>query len=243
MYQVYIVDDDEIILDEIVNSVPWLDNGYEVIGSAINPISAVEEISRLRPHVVFCDLKMPAMDGNELISKIRANNLDVEFVMLSAFGTFEDSRAFFLQDGFDYILKPLQQEEVQIVLERLSLKLVKKYGRQAFPELTQANPAFYELIQYITGHFNEKFTLEWLGKQFNLNPNYICNLFSKYYDSTLTRFVTGLRMNEAVKLMKETSKAFKEIAIDCGYNDYYYFCKIFKETYGVSPSQYRIGNL
>ena len=44
-------------------------------------------------------------------------------------------------------------------------------------------------------------------------------------------------------MMKKTQKAFKEIAIDCGYTDYYYFCKVFKEYYGASPTQYRIDNL
>ncbi len=238
MYQVYLVDDDALILEEIIQSVPWMDNGYEVVGFSTYPDRAMEEISTLRPQVVFCDLKMPGMDGNELVSRLRKYFPDMEFVMLSAYGTFEDSRTFFLQNGFDYILKPLQQIEIQIVLERLSAKFSEKTEQMQPMEQESINPSFTALIAYITEHFNKRFTLEGLGRQFNLNPNYICNLFAKHYHSTLTRFLTNLRMNEAVRLMSVGQKAFKEIAIDCGYTDYYYFCKVFKEVFKMSPTQY-----
>ena len=209
-----------------------------MVGCNSNPAAAIEQIAVLCPDVVFSDLKMPAMDGIEMIRQLKEMELGCEFVMLSAFGTFEDSRAFFLLEGFDYILKPLQQAEIQIVLERLAARLAKKKGQTALPEVA-ATPAFAELIVYVSANFNNKLTLEKLGKRFNLSANYICNLFAKHYNSTLTRFITELRMKEAVRLMKETKKAYKEIAIDCGYTDYYYFCKVFKEYYGTSPTQYK----
>lgn len=243
MYQVYVVDDDQLILEEIVETVPWMDNGFEVAGYNTSPHTALEQILELRPEVVFSDLKMPAMDGVEMIRMLKEAGADCEFVMLSAFGTFADSRAFFLLEGFDYILKPLQQSEIQIILERLSKKLAHKPGRPLLPEPKGANPAFLEMVAYIKDNFCQKHTLRQLSNQFNLSENYICNLFSKHYNSTLTRFVTELRMREALWMMKQTSKAFKEIAVDCGYSDYYYFCKVFKEHYGASPTQYRMENL
>lgn len=242
MYQVYMVDDDELILEEIVETVPWMDNGFAVAGYSSNPHTALEQILELRPDVIISDLKMPAMDGIEMIRILRERGLDCEFVMLSAYGTFEDSRAFFLLEGFDYILKPLQQAEIQIVLERLSKKLADRQGKTSFPELRGVNSAFSEMVAYITENFSQKHTLRQLSARFNLNENYICNLFSKHYNSTLTRYVTELRMREALQMMKQTQKAFKEIAIDCGYTDYYYFCKVFKEYYGASPTQYRMEN-
>lgn len=240
MYRVYVVDDDALILEEIVESVPWMDNGFEVVGYSTSPHKALEQIPGLHPDVIFSDLKMPAMSGIEMFRIFRERGYEYEFVMLSAFGTFEDSRAFFLLEGFDYILKPLQQAEVQIVLERLARKLADRPGKTVLPELTGVNSAFAELVLYIKENFNQKHTLKQLNTRFNLSENYICNLFSKHYNSTLTRFVTELRMQEAVRIMKQTNKAFKEIAVDCGYLDYYYFCKVFKEYYNASPTQYRM---
>ena len=242
MYQVYVIDDDELILEEIVGTVPWMDNGFEVAGYSSSPHTALEQIPELRPDVVFSDLKMPAMDGIEMIRTLRDRGVYCEFVMLSAFGTFQNSRAFFLLEGFDYILKPLQQDEIQIVLERLSGKLASRPGTAALPEMRGVNSAFKKLVAYITENFRQKHTLSQLSARFNLNENYICNLFSKHYNSTLTRFMTELRMREALRMMNQTEKAFKEIAVDCGYSDYYYFCKVFKEYYGASPTQYRMDN-
>lgn len=240
MYQVYVVDDDSLILDEIVDTVPWLDNGFKVIGSTVSPVKAIEDIKSLCPHVVFSDLKMPDMDGVDMIKTLKDSGVICEYVMLSAFDSFEDSRRFFRLEGFDYLLKPLQQQEVQIVLERLAVRLSKKVRTE--PEIADnVTPAFSELIQYINTNYQHKHTLESLSKQFNLGANYICNLFSKHYNSTLTRYITELRMSAALQMMETKGKAFKEIAIDCGYTDYYYFCKVFKEYYGASPTSFMRG--
>ncbi len=237
MYTVYVVDDEALILNDIVNSVRWLDNGFEVIGSSQNPKIAIDEIMSLKPDVVFTDLKMSGMTGLEMIKELKENEAIFESVILSAFASFEDSRDFFRMDGFDYLLKPINQDEVQIVLERMSKKLSKKIRPNARAK-ENINPSFLSLIEYIEGNFQKKHTLESLSKQFGLNANYICNLFSKHYFSTLTRYITNIRMKKAIELMLTTNNSYKEVALECGYSDYYYFCKVFKEFYGDSPSAY-----
>ncbi len=237
MYTVYVIDDEAFILNEIVNNVRWLDNGFEVIGSSQHPSVALKEIEELKPDVVFTDLKMPTMTGIEMIKELKENGAVFECVILSAFASFEDSREFFRMSGFDYLLKPMQEQEVQIVLERLSKKLSKK-ERYIVRDVDNINPSFSSLIEYVENNFEKKHTLESLSKQFGLNANYICNLFSKHYLITLTRFVTRLRMKHAINLMLQSDMPYKEIAISCGYSDYYYFCKVFKDYYGDSPSAY-----
>ena len=100
-----------------------------------------------------------------------------------------------------------------------------------------------ELVKDIQSHFTEKFSLEQLGKKFGLSDGYICNLFSKYYNTTLTCFITKLRMERALELMGEGNYSLKSIAIECGYKDYFYFNKVFKGFYGKSPSQYMEENM
>ncbi|MCR5332268.1 MAG: response regulator [Lachnospiraceae bacterium] len=256
MWKVFLVDDEEIILKQIEQTVPWMDNGFEVIGMDTNPDKAVGRILELKPDVVISDLRMPKLDGHTLMRTVKEAGLDVEFVMLSAYGTFEDARTFFQQEGFDYLLKPLQIQEVQLVLEKLARKLAKKKPFEAAIEANEVdevygvngvngvndassvNPAFAELIQYVKSHFAEKFTLSTLSKKFGLSAGYICNLFAKCYNTTLTCFVTKVRMEHAVELMKDKSYSLKNVAIECGYMDYFYFNKVFRGYYGVAPSQY-----
>ncbi|MDL2232479.1 response regulator [Ruminococcaceae bacterium OttesenSCG-928-L11] len=240
MYKVYVVDDEPLMINSVIDTVSWPENGFEVVGSATDPEIAVSEICDMRPELVFCDLKMPGMDGIALIKLLREKGLDCEFIMLSAFGEFEASRSFFLMDGFDYLLKPLELQESELVLERVSRRIAEKNRLSPSTAFVQTyTDAFDELIAYITAHFNKKHTLASLSKQFNISPSYICALFSKHYESTLTIFLTNLRMTAAAERIASSEGALKEIAIDCGYSDYFYFCRVFKSYYGVPPTEYR----
>lgn len=240
MYSVYIVDDDAFAVDEIVNTVPWLDNGFSVIGTSVTPKQALEEIPTLRPDVLFSDLAMPGMDGVKMMEMLLEQGFSGETVLLSAYGSFEDCRRFFRLGGFDYILKPLDIPELEFVLERLTKQLPQKppEAESASPEYMAVNHAFLELLHYLEKNYRQKNTLEQLSKKFNLNANYICRLFAKHLGTTLTRYVTDLRMKAALTAMRASRVAYKEIAINCGYTDYFYFCRVFKEYYGASPGAY-----
>lgn len=238
MFRVFLVDDEELIMKEIAASVPWMDNGFEVIGMESNSKKAVERVLELKPDVVFSDLRMPYLDGHIFMKTVRDRGLDIEFVMLSAYGTFEDARTFFQQEGFDYLLKPLQIQEAQLVLEKLALKLSRKKPTLIADTEELMNPSFTALVEYVNTNFYEKFTLEQLSKKFGLSAGYICSLFAKYQNTTLTCFVTQIRMEHAAKLLGSSNMTLKLIANECGYNDYFYFNKVFKGYYGVAPSQY-----
>ena len=119
MYKVFLVDDDELILDQIVNTIPWMENGFEVIGCESDAVVALKKVFEIKPHVVFIDLKMPKLDGHSFIHSVREQGMDTEFIMLSAFGTFEDARTFFQQDGFDYLLKPFRITSYNVCYTKL----------------------------------------------------------------------------------------------------------------------------
>lgn len=238
MFTAFLVDDDSLILNEMVEFIPWMDNGFEVIGTDLNPETAVEKILKMLPDTVFCDLKMPQMDGNRMIATSRESGYNGQFVMISAYDTFEDVRNFFKQEGFDYILKPVRNEEIQLVLERLAKRLSEaKEEQEPEEEIPTVNPAFICLIQYLNEHYREKITLEDLSARFNLGKNYICNLFTKHYNTTLTCFITDLRMKAAAKLLRDKTHLMKEIAYLSGYSSYVHFFKVFREYYGMSPKQ------
>ena len=242
MYTAFLVDDNALILEEMALSVPWMENGFEVIGRCSDPVTALERILAKMPDVVFCDLKMPRMDGNQLVLAARARGYNGQFVMISAYDTFEDVRAFFQQEGFDYLLKPARNDEIQLVLERLAKRLAaKKAQAPCEGETLSANPAFISLVGYLNAHYSEKITLDELSIRFNLSKSYICNLFTKHYNTTLTCFVTELRMKAAATLLQDKTRLLKEVACLCGYSSYVHFFKVFREYYSVSPKQMRAG--
>ena len=240
MYGVYIVDDEKIMVSDLINSIPWLENGFKVIGFNTNPHAAVVEIADKKPDVVICDLKMPGCDGIELIRRIKESSLRTEFVMLSAYPEFEASREFFLMGGVDYILKPLDKNNASLVLEKLSRKLaVKNHKNPSIQFVPSQSKNFDDLVAYVAANFNKKLSLKELSRVYNMSPTYICDLFAKNYESTLTIFITSLRMKEAGRMILEADVPLKEISSFCGYPNYYHFCKVFKAYYGMAPSEYR----
>lgn len=236
MYKVYLVDDDALILDELLTSVSWLDNGFIVCGHSNSPLTAIDEVLILRPDLVIADLKMEPFDGIELMHRLKEQAFSCHFLMISAYGSFENSRRFFVEGGFDYILKPIDIQEIELVLNRLYRKLSENTAENL--SLKGCNPAFTELMAHLEQNYHQKHTLESLGKQFGLSPNYICNLFSKHCDTTLVHHLTKLRMEAARKQIEENTDALKVIASKCGFNDYYYFCRVFKDYFGVSPGKF-----
>ncbi|MDL2237650.1 helix-turn-helix domain-containing protein [Christensenellaceae bacterium OttesenSCG-928-K19] len=240
MFQVYLVDDDPIILDDVSAKPVWQECGFEIAGKSTSSREALKEILERRPDLVMCDLKMPGLDGIDLMTQVKNAGLDCEFLMLSAYASFQDSRDFFKQDGFDYLLKPVDEMELQIALERLARLLFHKNkpGTSDDTELSESAEVIDSIMAYIRRNFAKKLTLSHLGQTFHFNPNYICNLFAKQYGQTFTTILTSLRMNEAARLISSTSKPLKEIAAECGYANYFYFCRVFKEFFGCAPSEY-----
>ena len=240
MYGVYIVDDECLVVQDLISSIPWLENGFVVVGSNTNPLTALAEITEKKPDVVFSDLKMPVYDGIELIRRAKEHHVDAEFILLSGYEEFAACREFLRMGGFDYILKPLDRDDAALVLEKLSRKLASKHHKTPRVQFTPSpSSGFDDLVTYITENFNKKHTLEELSSRYNMNPTYICDLFSKQYDSTLIIFITNLRMKEASRLILGADTPLKEISVFCGYPNYHRFCKVFKAYFGKSPSQYR----
>jgi len=239
MFKVYLVDDDPIIMEDVSAKPVWQECGFEIIGKSTSSRKALEEIQALKPDLVMCDLKMPGLDGIDLMTQVKNAGLGCEFLMLSAHASFHDSRDFFKQDGFDYLLKPVDEMELQIALERLARLLFKKNPESGEPAQFSESPEVMDSIMaYIRRNYSKKLSLNHLGQTFHFNPNYICNLFAKQYGQTYTTILTNIRMTEAARLIKSTGRPLKEIAAECGYTNYFYFCRVFKEFFGCTPSEY-----
>lgn len=82
-------------------------------------------------------------------------------------------------------------------------------------------------------------SLNSIAKQLNVNPTYLSGLFRKECDCTLTEYVNGKRIEQAVNLLNKTDKLVNVISYECGIQDTNYFIKLFKRYTGLTPTQYR----
>ncbi|MGO4695443.1 helix-turn-helix domain-containing protein [Paenibacillus sp. 2TAB26] len=101
------------------------------------------------------------------------------------------------------------------------------------------NRSFKGILEYVDEHYREELTISFLSEHFNVNANYISQLFKKETNTTFTQYVTALRMEYACRLLSETDLPINEVAEQSGYSDYFYFSRIFKRAKGTTPSSYR----
>ncbi|MDQ6417907.1 helix-turn-helix domain-containing protein [Paenibacillus sp. LHD-117] len=101
------------------------------------------------------------------------------------------------------------------------------------------NRSFKAILDYVERHYRDELSISALSEQFNVNANYISQLFRKETGTTFTQYVTELRVAHACRLLTETDLPINEIAEKSGYSDYFYFTRIFKRAKGTTPSGYR----
>src|SRR5699024_7758133 len=88
-------------------------------------------------------------------------------------------------------------------------------------------------------HYTEKISLRHLSKEFGVNYTYLSQLFKKTTGKSFSEYLTEIRLSHACHLLKDTELKITLISERVGFNDYHYFCNVFKHEYTVSPLQYR----
>ena len=103
---------------------------------------------------------------------------------------------------------------------------------------SQAN-AIAQLIRWIDNNHAEHITLQSLAQKADMTPTYLCKIFKEYTGKTPTEYINTVRIENACHEMRQGSKSITQIAIDNGFNDISYFCKVFKKYKGVPAGNYK----
>lgn len=115
-YKVILADDDELFRKNLVELIDWKTCGLSIAGEACNGLEALALLRRVDADIVICDIKMPGMNGLDVLS--RCDTAHVKFIMLSGYGNFQFTRDAIRYNAFDYALKPVNPEEFSGILMR-----------------------------------------------------------------------------------------------------------------------------
>ena len=159
MLKVVVVEDEELVRKGIVLAVDWASVGCAVVGEAANGQDALELAESLRPDVILTDIKMPFMDGLELCRILTDRLPAARFVVFSGFDAFEYAKQAIQMNVVEYILKPINADELSAVLRRLKDQLDRERAERRNVELlrsryTENLPVLRELFyaNLLDGH-------------------------------------------------------------------------------------------
>ncbi|MDQ0873628.1 two-component system response regulator YesN [Paenibacillus sp. V4I3] len=113
-------------------------------------------------------------------------------------------------------------------------EITRKERGDSFPPIIKA------LLKYVHNEYaNEAANLSDFAQQFQVNANYLSNLFHQEMGLTYTQYLTQIRLTEAKRWLRETNLKVYEVCIRVGYKDPAYFSRIFKTFVGMAPGDYR----
>ena len=126
MYRILLVDDEYLELQLLLEHIDWAAYGFEVCATALNGAEALRLLAAQQPDVVITDIKMPYMDGLELARNLKQDNPDVRILILTGFDEFEYAKEAVHLEIEEYILKPVNANELTDCLKRLKDALDKE---------------------------------------------------------------------------------------------------------------------
>lgn len=112
MLKLIIADDERMIRETISSLIDWKSYNIQLIGSCKNGMDAYDMILDESPDIVLTDIKMPGMDGLQLIQKVSESDLTTRFIILSGYGEFEYAKQAMRYGVRHYLLKPCNEQQI-----------------------------------------------------------------------------------------------------------------------------------
>ena len=162
MIRVMVADDESLVRKGIVNGTDWQLIGCEVVAEAANGEEGLQKALELKPDLVVSDIRMPKMDGLEMVRQIMDKLPKTKVIFLTAYGDFSYAQQAIKLGACDYILKPFEDGELEAVIQRLiNRNILTEHGVRAndlIPLIGAAdveNRYIQNAIAYIEEHFTE----------------------------------------------------------------------------------------
>lgn len=140
---------------------------------------------------------------------------------------------------WEYVCKETGWKQmIHSLFVQLTVLLVRAYHDSATAHY-DSRKKLEPVMTYIEKHFTEEISVDLLAEIAHYSRRHFIRLFKETYTMLPMEYVIHLRMTKACSLLKDTNKTMTEIALLCGYTDNNYFSRIFRNSIGMTPREYR----
>lgn len=222
MIRAIIADDEPAVAEIIEYFIKKNDMPVEIVGEAEDGEEAVELIKKEKPQLVFLDIRMPVMNGFEVMKQTEPGT---DFIIITAYESFDYAQQALRLGARDILLKPVKYEQFSDALQRTI--------GWSFTSSEIVN----EILEYINYHYAEKIDLPLLADIVCSTPSQIARQFRKHMDTTVINYLHKIRIQKAVDML-EQGMSVKEACAASGYENLNNFYKYFKQHTGMTPAVY-----
>lgn len=168
MIRVLIVDDESIFRMGIKSCIHWEENGFTIVGEASNGKEALAMIEQHRPDILLLDLKMPVMDGIQVMEKACPEYPQMKVIILSCMNDYEYMRKALQLGACDYLFKPIMETEdiLKVLLDTKEKIAARHCQNKQFADLYQKRQVFFQNLLSGTA---DQASVEAQLKQLNLS--------------------------------------------------------------------------
>lgn len=247
-----IVDDEIVVVRALKRRIEWNRFGIGEVFEAHSMKQAMEVFKEHEIDILISDIEMPEGTGLELFEWVKGYFPYVECIYITCHPDFEYIRTAMRLGSFDYLLKPIDYEELYEVMRRavdrvetnsLLKKRVHKKARASFSgEMGQENgntDTIDTIKKYIRNHIQEEISMSDIAEVVYLNPQYMVRMFRKQEGISILEYITDTRIELASKLLRETNDSINQVAGLVGYANYSYFSRVYKKVTGMTPQEYK----
>ncbi len=252
MLKIIIVEDEDIIRNGLVHTIDWLSMDCIVIADAANGQEGLEKILELSPDIVISDIKMPLMNGIEMIKRAM-EKIKFKSLLLTSYAEFEYAKKAIELRVSDYLLKPVSEEQIRSSIEKVNRELL---GTRKIVESLRKNDEDANVINnYLLGdsgknyyvkislekirdHYAERISIESVAEELGVSASYLSRKFKETTNHTFLELLNEHRIQQSVKLLSTGRFRVSEIGEKVGFNEYKHFYAVFKKHTGLTPSDF-----
>jgi two-component system, response regulator YesN len=167
LWKLLIAEDETTIRKGLRHAVDWDVYSISIVGEAEDGEIALEMAIELKPHIIFVDINMPFLNGIELMKQLRKHLPETIFIVISGYDEFSYAQQAIKMDAFDYLLKPVNNDELEKTVKNATEQLEKNSrNKQREWQLDGNKPLLKE--KFLQGWSMGATSAEEVSKQYKL---------------------------------------------------------------------------
>lgn len=239
---ILIIDDDKLICENIKSKLSRL--GYNERYTILTVCNATEGemmFDQYLPDIVITDIQMPSVSGLTLIERLSKRKHKANIYVLSGYDDYEYVRKAFLLGVTDYMLKPLDIDELDRKLKKADRvpSKVMKFSKEEASQDSVMEQTIRSAKVYIEENLSRPISMREVADHVNLSYNYFSKLFKEHTRCHFAHYFHQRRIELSKKYLHDPSFKVQDIAKKIGYVNPSEFSRAFKKYEGCYPTEYR----